>query len=261
MNSQSGGIVSALFTILPLLAIPAVAVVGIPARRAQPDLEEIAADGFMSLTEIAGGDSSDEKLSPDVTQGFSGDNDVSHSATHDQSSAQGAPRWGSPAPLDPGLFSPFVEVNDEDDSPFESTIPDVDPFADSDDHADIARSEPNLPARGIVSPAAATTRQNLTSATGRDSENSSAIAEAKPQSLSWEQVVRQLNELNITRYRLQESQSGDGFYFYCLYSHPRQPEIQHRFEAEGSEPIEAAGRTLDQIDQWIQSTAVASRMQ
>ncbi len=67
---------------------------------------------------------------------------------------------------------------------------------------------------------------------------------------TWRQAVRQLNELGIHRFRLEPGHDDADFHFTCEFSPDNDPRITRRFEAEAAEPLQAVERVLQQIDEW-----------
>ncbi len=74
----------------------------------------------------------------------------------------------------------------------------------------------------------------------------------QPDTLSWRGAVDRLNQLGIRTYRLSPS-AGDGrFHFMCLVTSADDPRISRRFEAESHEPLDAVDRVLAQVEEWNQ---------
>ena len=68
--------------------------------------------------------------------------------------------------------------------------------------------------------------------------------------LTWRRAVQRLNELGIHQFRLEPGRVPGEFYFACEYSQDQDSRITRRFEAEGSEPLRAVELVLRQIDEW-----------
>ncbi len=77
-----------------------------------------------------------------------------------------------------------------------------------------------------------------------------APLDASAESLTWRQAVRRLNELGIQQFRLEPGHDRGDFYFACEFSPDNDPRIKRRFEAEAPEPLQAVELVLGQIDDW-----------
>ena len=70
---------------------------------------------------------------------------------------------------------------------------------------------------------------------------------------TWSAAVQKLNELGIRDYRLEPGSRPDEFLFSCSYSPPHNPRVSRRFEAEALDPLKAVIKVLQQVDEWNQS--------
>lgn len=68
--------------------------------------------------------------------------------------------------------------------------------------------------------------------------------------LTWKSAVARLNELEIRNFRLEPGQQPGQFLFICSYTPQHSPRLSYRFEAEADEPLRAVEKVLDQIDNW-----------
>jgi hypothetical protein len=71
--------------------------------------------------------------------------------------------------------------------------------------------------------------------------------------LTWQTAVRRLNELEIRNFRLEPGQQPEQFVFICSYTPQDNPRVSFRFEAEADEPLRAVEKVLAQIDAWLAS--------
>ena len=71
--------------------------------------------------------------------------------------------------------------------------------------------------------------------------------------VTWSAAVQKLNELGIRDYRLEPGARPDEFLFSCSYSPPHNPRVSRRFEAEALDPLKAVIKVLQQVDEWNQS--------
>ncbi|HXY32953.1 MAG TPA: hypothetical protein VEI07_01935 [Planctomycetaceae bacterium] len=89
----------------------------------------------------------------------------------------------------------------------------------------------------------------------RDSapETRRAVSDASPasrQALAWKQAVGRLNALGIRDYQLQPGEREGEFNFSCRFAARNNPRVIHRFEAEAADPLEAVNEVLRQLDDW-----------
>jgi len=76
--------------------------------------------------------------------------------------------------------------------------------------------------------------------------------EAGREPLTWQGAVRRLNELEIRSFRLEPGRQSNQFVFICSYTPSDAPRVSYRFEAESDEPLKAVEKVLAQIDEWQQ---------
>lgn len=65
--------------------------------------------------------------------------------------------------------------------------------------------------------------------------------------LTWQTAVRRLNELEIRNFRLQPGHRENQFLFICSYTPSDSPRLSYRYEAEADEPLKAVEKVLEQI--------------
>lgn len=74
--------------------------------------------------------------------------------------------------------------------------------------------------------------------------------ESERVNLTWQDAVRRLNDLEIRNFRLEPSRQANQFVFICSYTPSDSPRVSYRFEAESDEPLKAVEKVLAQIDEW-----------
>lgn len=82
------------------------------------------------------------------------------------------------------------------------------------------------------------------------SRASSTRIARQPVGSSWRDAIDHLNQLGIRTYRLSPSTSDGRYHFMCLVTSADDPRISRRFEAEGREPLDAVDRVLTQVEEW-----------
>jgi hypothetical protein len=80
-------------------------------------------------------------------------------------------------------------------------------------------------------------------------------ASADPQSpssraLTWKRAVARLNALGIRDFQLQAGEREGEFNFSCRFVSRTNPHVIHRFEAEAADPLDAVNQVLGQLDDW-----------
>ncbi len=80
-----------------------------------------------------------------------------------------------------------------------------------------------------------------------------AVHQSASGSVTWKTAVERLNKLEIRNFRLEPGQQAGQFLFICSYTPQHSPRLSYRFEAEADEPLRAVEKVLTQIDSWIAS--------
>lgn len=79
-------------------------------------------------------------------------------------------------------------------------------------------------------------------------------AEAAAGEASWQSAAQRLQELGIDDYRLERGVRSDTFLFICQFAPGPDPRIVRRFEAQADRPIDAVQAVLAQIENWRRRT-------
>jgi len=86
------------------------------------------------------------------------------------------------------------------------------------------------------------------------------VAPQKTESgLSWREATRRLKELGISDYHLNNVSGVERFLFVCHISPGGDSRIIQRFEAEADDPLVAVEDVLGQVDGWLQHRFAKSR--
>jgi hypothetical protein len=234
MNSQPGGLLTAVLMLVPLVGVPVAAIVGLPAlpgtNVANAEVltvsDELQSIGSADVSSTA--DSLDYLFTP-----VTGDPPVTHPRSDD--SATAAPQIDDPFGLDSTeLYTPFRELTTQPDREILNPIGDLQtaaaiPVSLSNDQP--ARTPPWADEDTVTSPV----RNNTT---------------PRSKTLTWEQAVARLNVLGIRNYRLEEDNRRGGYHFFCVLTPPQQPNVRHRFDASATQPLDAVADVFAQIDRW-----------
>ncbi len=242
MRSRSGNPLSTLLLSVPLLAMPLMAVFGVPQfvpviassmsehkseRDAPPRWETVGESLAMNPLPDARSHSradlrQDERLDnlfrTALPSRFADQparlHQVEPSSTSDVSAAEGRPRVVDLFATEPGA----IELTSFSDRP-QATSPVREASRDVDVRPGFLRSPKSGYERSLAG-------------------------------LTWRQAVHRLNDLGIHRFRLEPGQDEADFHFACEFSPDNDPRITRRFEAEAAEPLQAVELVLRQIDEW-----------
>ncbi len=83
----------------------------------------------------------------------------------------------------------------------------------------------------------------------------SAVA---PDPLTWKTAVQRLNELGIRNFRLEPGARPGEFTFTCSYTPSNSPHVTRRFEAEADDPLKAVAKVLAQVEDASQQRVLAA---
>jgi hypothetical protein len=103
-------------------------------------------------------------------------------------------------------------------------------------------------------------RPGAADSTGRPPEkaaNRTKRAAPPPKPPTWTEAVERLNNLGIRSFRLEPGVRPGEFCFTCSYTHSKSPHVTRRFEAEADEPLTAVGKVLAQVEEWAQQRDLA----
>lgn len=84
------------------------------------------------------------------------------------------------------------------------------------------------------------------------------VGKSGDDSQKWKAAIRRLNALGIHDYELQPGERRGEFHFSCRFASRTNPRVIQRFEAEAGEPLEAVQQVLSQIDEWRTSKSKAT---
>lgn len=261
MHSRTSGPIATILMFIPLLAVPLLAVFGIPQFAPGVALRESSEDGPLAA---------DQSLAP----------------------ASERPERHSPAE---DLFAPFDEGTPLDDGGELDAVGWEDPFQ----HSILARPAETA-GRAPIRPVAATLSPRwqaepirrprspfdppvqapsaplaelitIEDATDSDRErpgystmpvvfetgSEASVARAKQfraqppaETLTWQMAVRRLTELGIHDFQLEPGIAANQFQFRCSFTPAENPRVMHQFQAEAAEPLLAVQDVLNQIEGW-----------
>lgn len=106
----------------------------------------------------------------------------------------------------------------------------------------------------------ANTTPNPFAAGLRERTGSQRPEETSAQMLNWHQASARLAELGIENYHLERGHQEGSFLFVCIYQPAETPQVTHRFEAEGGDPLMAVNQVLNKVDGWLQQQYRANLM-
>jgi hypothetical protein len=79
---------------------------------------------------------------------------------------------------------------------------------------------------------------------------SAEVPSASVNATAWKRAIGRLNALGIQDYQLQPGERDGEFSFSCRFAARSNPHVIHRFEAEAADPLEAVNQVLRQVDDW-----------
>jgi hypothetical protein len=74
-----------------------------------------------------------------------------------------------------------------------------------------------------------------------------SMPETPRPAFTWRKAVQTLNRMGITDFLLQPGSRSEEFHFSCVFPSSDNPRIAHRFEAEDADPLRAVQKVLQQI--------------
>jgi len=83
-----------------------------------------------------------------------------------------------------------------------------------------------------------------------DAESNSQNPSQPAEISRWREAVSRLNQLGVQKYQLSQTEEPFVFVFACDLSHPDNPRITHRFQAEAGEPLQAVTKVIQQVETW-----------
>ncbi len=280
MRSSSGGYLTTLLMLAPVIAIPALAIFGVPSgdglkaslesemelpgsleggsslepSDSQPtepvELESNLGDGFLPEETGPTGDSSGDPFQESKPLPRKRD---FRTASRDQEEPFGAeglerpsartsrgPRTRPNAPADTGNRNAAAEP------PSTRNAFDEEPFGQPPETA--------LP-RGTAPRASSQLRATPPRTTRPPSSNDFETgSEANGQNLTavhdWRSAALRLKELGVKEYLLQPGDGERQFVFTCRYVRPGNARVVRRFEAEADDPLDAVLDVLAQVERW-----------
>jgi hypothetical protein len=214
--SNAAGVLSSVLMTLPLIAVPCLAVFGLPSiGPAQAEAEEDA-----SIQLGGSGDTSAGELGP----------------------AAAAPTTAPPAGFGPIVDAARTTASGAEPSPFaEVYAADRSAIAPTSDHrgaaANMAVGLDDRPAANAAPPAEpfARTRPAATAPAARDT--------------GYEEIVAKLRSLGVERVALAQGELPGEVHVSCGYG--AGGFVRRRFEAEAESPEAAAAEVLAQVEQWL----------
>ncbi len=175
-----------------------------------------------------------------------------HHSLQGHNSLEGAPTWHQQngTQPQPGNSRGFVP---------ESPQPSSNPFGNRTAGNSAPTSSLGSPQEFPNQPASLEGRHALNTQPGAPSHNPFSdinsgrtnTTETSAQLLTWHQASARLAELGIQKYHLERGGQEGHFLFVCLYRPEHSPQVTHRFEAEGNDPLVATNQVISQIDNWI----------
>jgi hypothetical protein len=286
MRSPLSGPIATLFMFVPLVAIPLLAVFGMP------QFSSLSAPAQSEELKFA---SDKEKPAPKVSQP---DGELAGGVQVTESGAPAQPAAGTPSrPVnDADPFAEFARAPEGDAAqpqqqesrPAKSvadgqtvaqgkkrpqrwptdetgTSPPKDPAAAGDPSFNEGKTASNDRDTALAEASNPTPRADKRSKSGtrlttafdandpnpeRDRGLPNTTNNLSDEAKGWKAAIARLNALGIRDYQLQPGEREGEILFSCRFVSRHNPRVMQRFEAEASEPLQAVQRVLQQIDEW-----------
>jgi hypothetical protein len=78
------------------------------------------------------------------------------------------------------------------------------------------------------------------------------------EALSWQKLTQRLNEYGIRNFRLESGEQPGEFSFTCTYTPSNSPHVTRKFEAIADDPLKAVAKVLAQVEEASQQKVMAS---
>lgn len=240
MRSTAQSSFAAMLLLIPILAVPMLAIFGVPdfAPVVESPLGTVDEDGRVAADDAPPFASAVQVPEPDFAAAAAAPAAVAAwpapgSVPGDQSQLERlrAVRQAGLQGTETGA-GPVITAAASAPSPFRAVedVPAAAPFPPQADRAAVLREPPQQPPGFTLSPAV-----------------------SNGTTLTWRAAVQRLNQLEIRNFRLEPGRAADQFIFICSYTPRDNPRVSYRFEAEADEPLKAVEKVLAQIDNWLAS--------
>ncbi|HEV8004147.1 MAG TPA: hypothetical protein VGP63_30055 [Planctomycetaceae bacterium] len=281
MRSPLSGSIATCLIFVPLVAVPLLAVLGMPQLSANSptgaidDLKFAAEDPAAGNSELSNpvrvsdsqADSAPSKRPPrtvaknsDPFAEFSRDSDSS-SRPAESADKSGPPRkrpqrWSEGN----GLPQKALLSIDRPSDDHASANPSDRPAAIDEQTAESPGREASLKtpgarralpeAQAVVAMASEPMTASASGDIGAEGRASAGVPTGSVNATSWKRAISRLNALGIQDYQLQPGERDGEFNFSCRFAARSNPHVIHRFEAEAADPLEAVNQVLRQLDDW-----------
>lgn len=246
MRSRSGNPLPTLMLTLPLVAIPLMAVFGVPqfvpviASSVSEDEQEHERHRVRRPSGVG------ESMAPTTTVAANS-SDRFESSSEDRLNDLFRPSGHSRPESRP--------IRAEKTKPVESLGQRPSPTTSHKDLSDLFGPDagaPDFVDLRSTDLAASHERSPVAPASFQTQHASTTAAASSSDGLTWRRAVQRLNELGVHKFRLEPGRDNGDFYFACEFSPEHDSRITRRFEAEASEPLQAVQLVLRQIGDWTQ---------
>lgn len=257
ISMQQQGWLSTLMLVLPMLAVPVLAITGIPqfsssgTSRAVAEGEngEMTSDELERLLSGEVAAPSDAPLVDKKKPGKASSRPQADGADVDWASGDSSVRGAKPGRTVSGESWGLPPAqNGEPESGGATPVG----FTDRSSNRGVASA-----ANGDESAAQQGYRRQVPSSVPNEADEKVQLPP-----ISWQQAVHRLNELGVQNFRLEPSRIAGQYVFVCWYTPRDTPQVSHQFRGEASEPLRAVQVSLEQIERkFPQPGRPASRAQ
>ncbi|MDG2390481.1 MAG: hypothetical protein P8M30_14325 [Planctomycetaceae bacterium] len=254
MSGRQGQSFTSWLMMVPLLVVPLVAVFGVPKL---DQLYMANAEGEEPDLELEQGQETpfDQSMPPMPAEQMN--LGTSSSSSPNTAFANGQPAnagWANPFDTPEGISSPASSERANSPDRANNAGDYIDPFSTDlkqDSSQLIAANNARSGNQGdpIAAGSVGYTRSSKESNERVFPTNSGTASQPAPIS-HWRKAVSRLNQLGVQKYQLSQTEESFVFLFACDLTHPDNPRITHRFQAEASEPLQAVTKVIQQVETW-----------
>jgi hypothetical protein len=179
---------------------------------------------------------------------------------------KGSAKTRSPARPKQRITRPIPNLTDGDEPPIrtlgidvaEDDIQTIDSVA----HARVVETDDSDEPAGAVNIPSYRRQRSGTADEGERSQDRSGSRASRnaaaTEPLTWKGAVKRLNELGIRNFRLEPGVRPGEFTFTCSYTPTNSPHVTRRFEAESDDPLKAVAKVLVQVEEASQQRLLAA---
>jgi hypothetical protein len=281
MRPASNGLATTLLLLVPLVAVPFAAAIGLPQLSAtpavsagQPEVQPIhpaaTTEGPANETDVAEQKSTPPASADDLFAPLGATADTPRETSYEEPVSADARTSDRRARVRSRLAALAAETSSKPTAASGAARPTAEPLADAapvvrgdafeSDAVRVSDVSPGPDPRPLAGLGARSEdRQGENKAEPSSRQASTARGERRTDGqLTWERAIQRMKELGIEDFALSPGEAERGFHFHCQLSDADDPDVVHRFEAEAADPLTAVASAIEQVEGWLQQTAASN---